>query len=293
MFRAFRDRIIRLSRRCESTRGFPSPTTGFATTTNAKTPSRPSPILPGQSRSPLSGNRQGAILAFLTTAGPNWNDWVKIRAWSSFISSWSSTSLAKTRLCSDGSSESRSSLLQSGRVPRDRRNHRSDANGNRATRVTATRGAGTSKNRRRRIHLTDAAPSRNRRPRKTRPQQPLKPGPTGSRDGDVHRYGLARDVRRPLVQGPGGRPAGTMGRLQRPAGRKRSEDGEQRRNPGAAPNDVHVQIHEPGQTQWIEGHSTAQEARTLLLVPLAVALLAEQLFAHRLSYHPSQAGGPA
>ncbi len=59
-------------------------------------------------------------------------------------------------------------------------------------------------------------------------------------------------------------------------------------------NDVHVQIHEPGQTQWIEGHSTSQEARTLLLfVPLAAALVVEQLFAHRLSYLPSQAGGPA
>jgi hypothetical protein len=64
-------------------------------------------------------------------------------------------------------------------------------------------------------------------------------------------------------------------------------------------SDVHVQIHEPGQTQWIEGHSTAQEARTLLLFLLAAALLAEQLFAHRLSYHPTlsapptHAGGPA
>jgi hypothetical protein len=58
-------------------------------------------------------------------------------------------------------------------------------------------------------------------------------------------------------------------------------------------SDVHVQIHEPGQTQWIEGHSTAQEARTLLLFFLAAALVAEQLFAHRLSYHPTHAGSPA
>jgi hypothetical protein len=58
-------------------------------------------------------------------------------------------------------------------------------------------------------------------------------------------------------------------------------------------NDVHVQIHEPGQTQWIEGHSASQEARTLLLCLLAVALVIEQFFAHRLSYLPSQAGGPA
>ena len=56
-------------------------------------------------------------------------------------------------------------------------------------------------------------------------------------------------------------------------------------------NDVHVQIHEPGQTQWIEGHSTSQEARTLLLFLLVVALLVEQLYAHRLSYLPSQPGG--
>jgi hypothetical protein len=59
-------------------------------------------------------------------------------------------------------------------------------------------------------------------------------------------------------------------------------------------NDVHVQIHDPGAFQWIEGHSASQEARTLLLVLLAVALVAEQLFALRLSYHPPVAKkGPA
>jgi hypothetical protein len=58
-------------------------------------------------------------------------------------------------------------------------------------------------------------------------------------------------------------------------------------------SDVHVQIHEPGELQWIEGHSTAQEARTLLLFLLAVALVAEQFFAHRLSYLPTQSGGRA
>ena len=59
-------------------------------------------------------------------------------------------------------------------------------------------------------------------------------------------------------------------------------------------NDVHVQIHDPGAFQWIEGHSASQEARTLLLVLLAVLLVAEQLFALRLSYHPPGAkGGPA
>jgi hypothetical protein len=58
-------------------------------------------------------------------------------------------------------------------------------------------------------------------------------------------------------------------------------------------SDVHVQIHEPGELQWIEGHSTAQEARILLLFLLAAALIAEQFFAHRLSYLPTQPGGPA
>jgi hypothetical protein len=56
-------------------------------------------------------------------------------------------------------------------------------------------------------------------------------------------------------------------------------------------NDVHVQIHDPGAFQWIEGHSASQEARTLLLVLLAVALVVEQLFALRLSYHPPVAKG--
>jgi hypothetical protein len=59
-------------------------------------------------------------------------------------------------------------------------------------------------------------------------------------------------------------------------------------------NDVHVQIHDPGAFQWIEGHSASQEARTLLLLVLAVMLVVEQLFALRLSYHPPVAkGGPA
>jgi hypothetical protein len=54
-----------------------------------------------------------------------------------------------------------------------------------------------------------------------------------------------------------------------------------------------VQIHDPGAFQWIEGHSASQEARTLLLVLLAVALVAEQLFALRMSYHPNVSkGGP-
>jgi hypothetical protein len=58
-------------------------------------------------------------------------------------------------------------------------------------------------------------------------------------------------------------------------------------------NDVHVQIHDPGAFQWIEGHSVSQEARNLLLILLAVALVAEQLFALRLSYHPpAMKGGP-
>jgi hypothetical protein len=55
-----------------------------------------------------------------------------------------------------------------------------------------------------------------------------------------------------------------------------------------------VQIHDPGAFQWIEGHSASQEARTLLLMLLALALVIEQLFALRLSYHPTVAkGGPA
>jgi len=58
-------------------------------------------------------------------------------------------------------------------------------------------------------------------------------------------------------------------------------------------NDVHVQIHDPGAFQWIEGHSASQEARTPLLMLLAVLLVVEQLFALRLSYHPAVAkGGP-
>ena len=52
--------------------------------------------------------------------------------------------------------------------------------------------------------------------------------------------------------------------------------------------DVRLRIQEPGSFQWIEGRDAGQEVRQALLVLLIVILIAEQLLAYRLSYHPKR-----
>ena len=54
--------------------------------------------------------------------------------------------------------------------------------------------------------------------------------------------------------------------------------------------DVPVQIHEPGDRKWIRGKDAGQEVRNVLLMLLAALLVAEQLFAYKVSYHPRSAG---
>lgn len=49
---------------------------------------------------------------------------------------------------------------------------------------------------------------------------------------------------------------------------------------------LEIQIHEPGEFSWIAGRDAGQEVRFWLLVILFVILLAEQLLACRLSFHP-------
>lgn len=56
---------------------------------------------------------------------------------------------------------------------------------------------------------------------------------------------------------------------------------------------VRVQIHEPGEMDWLEGKDVGQEIRDFLLVLLILFLVAEQLMAYRLSYHPKPAGAMA
>ena len=57
--------------------------------------------------------------------------------------------------------------------------------------------------------------------------------------------------------------------------------------------DVRVEIHEPGELDWLEGKDVGQEIRDFLLYALIALLIAEQLLAYRLSYHPSSVGAVA
>lgn len=50
-----------------------------------------------------------------------------------------------------------------------------------------------------------------------------------------------------------------------------------------------VQIQEPGQFQWLQGDEAGSEVRTFLLWTLLGLLMIEQWFAYRLSYHPAAA----
>ena len=51
-----------------------------------------------------------------------------------------------------------------------------------------------------------------------------------------------------------------------------------------------VQIQEPGNFSWLEGKEADQEIRHFLLACLMFFLLAEQLLAYKLSYHPKSSG---
>ena len=54
-------------------------------------------------------------------------------------------------------------------------------------------------------------------------------------------------------------------------------------------DNLEIQIHEPGEFSWIAGRDAGQEVRFWLLILLFVILLAEQLLACRLSFHPKAA----
>lgn len=54
-----------------------------------------------------------------------------------------------------------------------------------------------------------------------------------------------------------------------------------------------VQIHEPGDFQWIQGKEAGQEVRNAILIALFLLLAGEQLLACRLSFHPTADPRPA
>lgn len=58
-------------------------------------------------------------------------------------------------------------------------------------------------------------------------------------------------------------------------------------------DNLDIQIHEPGEFSWIAGRDAGQEVRFWLLVFLFFILVAEQLLACRLSFHPKAAAAGA
>ena len=54
-------------------------------------------------------------------------------------------------------------------------------------------------------------------------------------------------------------------------------------------DNLEILIHEPGEFSWIAGRDAGQEVRFWLIVVLFVILLAEQLLACKLSFHPKVA----
>ncbi|MBW3543539.1 MAG: BatA domain-containing protein [Planctomycetes bacterium] len=61
----------------------------------------------------------------------------------------------------------------------------------------------------------------------------------------------------------------------------------------AVGEDVRVQIQKPGDIDWIEITNPGQEVRRFVLIVLLALLIAEQLMAYRVSYHPMPAGAAA
>jgi hypothetical protein len=239
--------------------------------------------LPG--REPFAFERRigkGRVVAFLTSAGPQWNDWTKNPSVVVLH-----LELVKHVAREDQTLQRRivgqpiqvtfnpAEFLETVEITAP------SANGNRATRVIATRGRDGDK--------ASAAPSSaSQNPAakdsKTRPEG-VRVTATYS-DTDWPGMYIVR-----LFKDQAAAPQEQWVAYNVPPEESNLKTATNAEILARLSNDTHVQIHEPGQTQWIEGHSTSQEARTLLLVLLVIALLVEQLFAHRLSYLPPQTGG--
>jgi hypothetical protein len=255
--------------------------------------------LPG--REPFAFERQvgkGHVLAFLTSAGPKWNDWAKNPSVVVFH-----LELVKHLAREDQTLQRRivgepiqvsfnpAEFLETVEITAP------DANGKRVTRMTATRPTAP--------EATTEKPATEKPPAGATGQR--KPASTTSkpRPEAVRVTATYTETDRPgmylvrMFKDQAAAPQEQWVAYNVPPEESDLKMATNAEILARLSSDVHVQIHEPGQTQWIEGHSTAQEARTLLLFLLAAALLAEQLFAHRLSYHPTlstaptHAGGPA
>jgi hypothetical protein len=227
----------------------------------------------------------GRILAFLTTAGPKWNDWVRNPSTvvfqlelAKYLARQDHTQQAKTVGEPIQVSYDPAEFLETVEIVAP------EANGERITRLKATQ------------PQTQGNP----------PASPKKAGPAASVEKQAPKAsGQGQSVRIAATYPQTDRPGIYIVRLfkdQSAAAHERwiaynvspAESHLKVATTAEILNrlsgDLHVQIHEPGAFNWIEGSGAGQEARTLLLSLLAVALVMEQVFAHRLSHHPTAKG---
>ncbi len=267
---------------------------------------------------PLAFERQygkGRILAFLTTAGPKWNDWgvnpsvvIFHLELAKYIARENQT--LDHRIVGEPIEVSfdPAEFLETVEITAP------DAHGQRVIRVKATRPSsestpGTPSAGAAHASFPPEPPATGQPADSTKTGKSPAPTPTPAGTKSARRASKQTNVRVVATYGDTDRPGMYMVRLfkdQSAAPQERwisynvplqESDLKIATTPeilARLSNDVHVQIHDPGAFQWIEGHSASQEARTLLLLVLALMLVVEQLFALRLSYHPPAAkGGPA
>jgi hypothetical protein len=244
--------------------------------------------LPGHE--PFAFERQvgkGHVAAFLTSAGPQWNNWSKNPSVVVF-----QLELVK-HLAREDQALQRRIVGEPIRVSFDPAEYLEtveitapDANGKRVTRLTATRPPGSDKAAAAMPGQTTNSSNGQRKADKARPEA-IRVSATYAETDRPGMYVVR------LFKDQAAAPEEQWVAFNVPTDESDLKLATNAEILARLTSDVHVQIHEPGQTQWIEGHSAAQEARTLLLFLLAIALVLEQLFAHRLSYLPTQAGGPA
>ena len=233
----FRGKIIPSSRPCESTPGFPSPTTGFATTTSRKDEVSTIASFPATSRSPSSGeSARGASSRFSRrpvrngTIGPE-NPSVVVFHLELVKHMAREDQTLQRRIVGEPIEVSfnPAEFLETVEITAP------DANGQRVTRLTATRPTAADTPIGRKPCGRKAARRPGGRTAEAGASADLQAAPGGRpRDGHLYGDGPARHVCRPIVQGPGGRSPGTVGGVQRSAGGERSEDGDERGDPGAA-----------------------------------------------------------
>jgi Aerotolerance regulator N-terminal/CARDB len=242
--------------------------------------------LPGHEPFAFEGKiGKGHVAAFLTSAGPKWNTWSRNPSVVVF-----QLELVK-HLAREDQAMQRRIVGEPIQVSYDPAEYLEtveitapDANGKRVTRLTATRPPGADK------PSADPTPPTGTNGQRKSPKPRQEAIRVSATYADTDRPGVYV-VR--LFKDQAAAPEEQWIAYNVPADESDLKLATNAEILARLTNAVHVQIHEPGQTQWIEGHSASQEARTLLLFLLAVALVVEQFFAHRLSHLPARAGGPA